>query len=251
MPRPRLNLPTKAALEKLAVAGVQPSHEQVLWLHELGMAVQMPAGIDRHLAGFPVRVGNVTLYPPTIGCSTWFCDYAVPWFEGQAHMADLAMAFALSNATHPDVLYRMTTAKDATATLKGWKRNLSCTWEDLLAGIDEIMGVGDGSAGSDDDGAKRREEQTDTIRGWGPVVSMLAMKCGGTPQDWLWKTPQECAIAMAGEIAWCDQSESIPKPSGKGDMLNPDHPKWQAMHRLQRAVGVIIKEHEERTPCQN
>src|SRR3990167_588410 len=78
--------------------GVEPTLDEIIWLHELGKRVENPTDGERlDLIGAPFFAGNVRLWRWTVSASVWFYELALPWFGDSDRLCFWAMAFALAH----------------------------------------------------------------------------------------------------------------------------------------------------------
>lgn len=94
---------SKMAVEEVAAlraAGVEPTVEEIVWLNDLGMTAEAPAGeAGAMLRGSPVRVGNVVLHPWTIASHSFY--RATHQHCRTEAGSSLLLAFALAHGTDP------------------------------------------------------------------------------------------------------------------------------------------------------
>lgn len=147
-------------------------------LHRAAQAVTNPDDEDESsLWAAPHQVGNILLYPLTLGVAVWMSEQASEWFGDKDPLADLAVAWALSLGQLPGELWEVRTARECKRRVRAWARKLTATPQQLGAALEKMLPSADPGA---DDGEKGG--------GYGPTISLLIREYGKSPEYWMWKT---------------------------------------------------------------
>jgi hypothetical protein len=127
----------RAEIADLQDAGVDPTPAEIVWLNELAIEVEQPAGrVAAHAAGEPVRMGpREVMWPFTLASAEWW-----QWVERNRVYttrdgARNALAFALCNGRTPDAFAGILTADDARRAVNAWTLRCGATPADREAAI--------------------------------------------------------------------------------------------------------------------
>jgi hypothetical protein len=122
-------------MEKLQAEGIAPTFEEIIWLNELGLAAEEPGGeVCQAMRGEPVRCGNVTLWPLTVGAHGWFYDRAIEHYETEDGIT-IALAFALANSREPSAFQSLLTQSEIRDEVNAWAFRCGATIAELRSGI--------------------------------------------------------------------------------------------------------------------
>jgi len=132
---------SKLAADEVATLrseGIEPTFDEIIWLNELGLAVEEPDGeVCAALRGSPVRCGNVILHPFTVASLEWYFRVAANHYDTEAGTS-LALAFALAHGDSPGVLRDLLTRRDIFNAVNEWKLTCSATLAELTAGVNRV-----------------------------------------------------------------------------------------------------------------
>jgi hypothetical protein len=130
----------ESEITAIRAEGIEPTVDEIVWLNDLGRTVENPSGrTDYALAGYPVRCGDVTLWPFSIASGTWFDDVACALFKTDA-MQFWCLAYALANARNPDVEWEALNEYDTVrSVVNGWALRCRCTAAELRGAVNRII----------------------------------------------------------------------------------------------------------------
>ena len=126
----------RAEITDLRADGIDPTADEIVWLNELAIEVESPAGrVPYHCAGEPVRMGNYTMWPFTVASAEWWARVA----NGKAFVTPdgsrNALAFCLCNGRTPDVFADLLTVDDAREAVNKWVMRCGATADERNAAI--------------------------------------------------------------------------------------------------------------------
>ena len=95
--KPKLSPVAKAGIQELRLNyGIEPTLDEIIWLHELGKA-QETAGHSDGTIEAPAKAGKAFLWPMTISAAQWYRNSALIWFHSSPLFVFYALAFALAH----------------------------------------------------------------------------------------------------------------------------------------------------------
>lgn len=232
METPRtLNEQAAAKLIELRGLGIEPTPDEIVWLHELGKRVADVMGeVDRDLLALPFRAGNVLLYPITIAAEIWLDGVASRCLPETAEYNN-AMLYALAHGKQETAFDGLHDAPSIRAAVRTWLRTVTATRAELIHAASKALRLEDSVPNHD------RPGLTDDKVTWAEYLSRVQEEVGGDLKDWLWKT-SACGVAAllrASVLRRCETN------SGDGE-----HPALvKAIDRLQKAFAAIVEAHKE------
>lgn len=230
--KPRVSLLYESAIAECKSAGVELTPEEYIWIYEAsrraidGAGNECPSFID-----LPVTIGNVTLWPMTLGAMMWWNSYGDKWYSEDKNTHVIAFAFCLANAKEKDLFSEMNSKVKADLKIVAWQSKTSsdCTITQLAWGIDKLNGQYDYIEISSPNETKvRNYSSTD----WGVVIAKL---CGAYHQPaeyFLWRLSQAAAI---------DMLINAPAPFG---YTKEDNENAKYFGEFREVVAHIIKIHK-------
>ena len=234
--RPTLSWVAQKAIAELRNLAVEPTLDEVLWLHELGLKVENPAGRGPGLAaGFPVRCGAVLLWPLTIGAGQWFSDVALPIF-GQSTQSFLCLAYAHAHARRPDVLEELTTRKTIWQAVRRWCRAMTLTPRELEICMARLQGKP-----AQDEPAKLQKKTAAADQAeWEDILAYLAVNVGEAVETWRWQIDRSIVLTIIRQYKRLSEED--------GERLDPDDPANVAAWNLHQAKLAIMDAHGVEPP---
>lgn len=254
--KPNLNRTAQSHVNELRNDyGIDPTLDEILWLHELGKRVENPIG-EVVRSGIPVKAGNVYLWPMTIMASAWFNDKAVVWFRGSDHILRYCLAFALvygrgkplppprrpwfsrffNDAKQPMLLSDLVDRDQAYHVVKRWAAGLQCRVAEMDAAIDAVL---------DDPGCEDEndDETPPACVDLEEVAQNLAILTGTDPAYWQWKTGRrECIRAYLRAVST--------ENARRGERSAPVRDAVSAaIADMRSAMQRIIKDHSGKKSC--
>ena len=192
---------------------IEPTLDDILWLHDLAKRVMRPGGAPHAgLAGAPVRVGNLTLWPMTIGAGEWFATVGLPLCEAKNAMGIYVTAYAMACARQPEVLLPIASWSQLRDCLKQFRRGMGVRAKELVAAVqcvlerDSIEMTGRG-----DDELEPERDDIGTYRKL--IAKLLTCYPGSSPDYWRWGLARSDAIRMVA--AWHEQQTRPGQPQGE------------------------------------
>lgn len=256
MARARISELARQHLAELRKSGIEPTDEQIVQIYLLGRAAQFGQDDARQVMFQGETVGNVTIYPLTLGAKVWLATQAAEWFENNPLLMDLAVFYAAANSKDA-AAFAFRTARDAKWKLIYWGIRVNAKESQIKETMERVSGEiigtekdafyhlvdvveqirkqpGNLNLGPVQTYIRRTETWTDS----GPIcetIGILMRYYGQTQEYWLWKVSDTVAASMIRQAA------RMEKDDDKGP--NPDDPAQQAYFALKRYVAEIKDKH--------
>ena len=194
--KPRVNLLYESAVKELKAAGVDITPDEYVWLYEAakkainGSGSECPAFIE-----IPVTIGDVTLWPMTIGAMLWWSRYAEEWYANDKTMQIIAMAYCMAHAKEPETILNLNSKAKADIALVAWQATTSskCTLGQLSWAIDKVNGQFDYV---DIHSENAVETLANSSADWGVIIAKLCGAYHMPARYFLWDLSQSAAIDM-------------------------------------------------------
>jgi len=260
MLKPKIHRLAREAIRRLKDDRIEPTLDEIVWLHNLAEKTEKVA--DPELLLFQCkRVGNINIYPMTIGARVWMLNVALKWFDGDDLLTDLSILYAYANSRKKNS-FNFETPKAARSTILKWANKITATEDEITNAFqkitpdndeDDLRGYGIVSdlidqiktnpislnlekamkyIKKDASGGIGHKEKAWAI----PYISMLMHYYPGkTESQWLWETAEELSFEMIQKISEFE----------KGDDDKPDmkDPSILAFNEFQKALTYIRKCH--------
>lgn len=220
MRSPPINELARAELFSLRQAGVVLTDAEVVHIVTLANKAVLGAVDPRSILFRGRTVGNLTLYPLTLGAKLWLVSEAHDWFSETDFTSALAMLYAMAFSRDPEA-FDFRDASHAKKCLTKWGRKITATESELRAAIRELT-----KSDSDDaDAVTLLEQLLDNIRkdptnlnlapslsyldsrttgletkNIIPSIAILMKTFGGTREQWLWGDNDETSILLLDAI---------------------------------------------------
>lgn len=194
--KPRLSALYQSACKECEAAGVDLSPEDYAWLYDASRRVIDDGNECPALLQVPVSIGNVTLYPRTIGASLWWDNYGEKWYgtaSKEQHV--VALAWMLAHSHDSGLFSRLESKWKADAAILAWSVKVAAriTPADLAWGVDRLFGQVDYV--ETDDGIRR--EDSPGAADWGAAIARLCAAYGRRPEYFLWEIDETlCATLL-------------------------------------------------------
>lgn len=251
MKLPQLSLMARAGLERLTRAGVVPDWDDVAALQALGLAMERPetGGPALSVLGCPVKVGNVTLWPWSIGAGRWYKERAAAWFAEWPEVDLLALAFSHCNSHSPAVLSALVTREETVKALTAWAEQCGATVKELSGALDCVLPPG----GPDGKGVKacpecgrRLNDNTEAdlppppdSAQWLDLVGALMQAFPGTGREyWTWTEPESGSMRLLRLYS--------ARQRAMGAEMDGTSPVMLATHAFESALRQIKAKHGAR-----
>jgi hypothetical protein len=131
-------------------------------------------------------VGNLRVYPLTIGAKLWL-EEAGRWWEGDDVMQALSIVYASSHSRQPES-FQFDSPREAKRAIKKELKTLNVTEDEVVTVLDELQRQQDG---------KPSKEDLSFI----PYLSLLMRHYGKDVDYWLWSITDDTAADLLKEIA--------------------------------------------------
>jgi len=195
------------------------------------------------------RVGNIKIYPMTIGARIWILSTAMKWFEDDTDMLDLVVLYGYANSRTPEKL-QFETPKEARKELNRWASTLNVTQDEITNAFSDI--VQDDSSGISvvmdlleqikcnptsldlTKAIKYTSSNTEiTEQNWMiPYIAILMHYYPGKNEsEWLWETSEDVCFEMIKKAMEFEKSED--------SKIDPNDPSLIAFNNFRKALAVI------------
>lgn len=190
----RSGLLFQSGIAKCRSAGIEPSPDEVVEIWRAAKSAVEGDGELPALLEVPVVVGNVVLYPRTLGAALWWDRFGERWFgNGTPQDQVVALAWMLAHARKPEVFERTRRKSVAVARIVAWQFGIaaSVTPAQLAWGIRKIFAhVGDAEE------APQGNDESASEADWGGVIARLCAAYGRRPEYFLWEIGERMAAEM-------------------------------------------------------
>lgn len=256
-PRPKLSLVAEAGIQELRRDhGIEPTLDEIIWLHELGKAQEAAGRIDGILEA-PAQAGNTFLWPVTIMASQWWRNYAMQWFKGYPLWSFYSFCFALAHgrglaipaaARHgwaerivretldireTRTLVDLQDRTEATEAIKAWLDRLGATKSELEAAFDFVHPVQDTPKKQNDDPAIVPPGVN-----YDDIVHQLATLSGTDPDYWRKRTSMTATLRAFINVVAIERARRGHNGPSVQDALGA------AIQNFRNAMVEIIKAHK-------
>jgi len=244
------------AIKKLRDDGIEPSLDEIIWLHNLAKKSEKYS--DPKLLLFSKKkIGNIDIYPMTMGAKVWLFTVAYKWFENDDMLIGIAQAYAYSHSRYPSS-FEFSTAKECRKVLLKWASKQSVSEEEIIKANDDneedledvtyeymlndlIARIKKDPSNIDLSSIQRkiiyREEKENNSENNMPFIPYMAMLSHYYPNktfnEWLWETPEELCLEMLIKMIDMEKVEE--------DKVDLNDPSILAGIEFTRAVNFIRK----------
>lgn len=231
-----MNPKFKSTLDRMAADGLCPDMvedwDALLRLHELAESITNPPADPNEsaLLNPAIRVGNVTVYRPSIGARWFIAERALDWFGPEDPLWLPAVGFVLAHSREPEVLWRCSTRAALEAEAAAWVRGVGATDGQLAVAVREAMGAGDDEPKADAGPATAVKHRRNPIHG--AILERLASEHGLSPETAVWRM-QEAEIG----VLWDNWKER--KRVEEGGTSDPDSRRIQKLIAYQNAEASL------------
>lgn len=253
--QPKLSRVAEAGIAELRQKhGIEPTLDEVIWLHELGKAQEAAGRVDGILDG-PVRAGEAFIWPMTISAAQWYRNNASVWFKHSPLFTFYALAFALCHGRGdpiPDTTHRgwferlvrrvldlretrtlcdLRDRRAAAEAVEAWLERIGASRRELEAAVDAVLKLGD----QPDDA----EEAADMPGvNYDDLIHELAMLSGTDPDYWRTKTSKDATIRAYVNVCNIERARRGSSGPPIADALT------EAIRAFRRAIVAIIEAHK-------
>lgn len=196
--KPKLNPAAEKELAAFKAEGISFDPADVLWLQHLADRMQNPHGRCDPLewVDVPYRVGNLDLWPLSLGAEVWLRGGPVEWFEDSGFYETLSIAYAMAFSRTPEAFQLVGDKKSAKKVLWRFAGNCGISFKSLHENVSRIMNLKDSVELSVPGEAITEPKAVK----WGDLLAMLCHELGGTVDDWLWKRTSSQISEMIAKL---------------------------------------------------
>lgn len=254
----------KLAADALTIDALE-DFDELTEINRLAEQVNNPAAKAqaRKLLSPPAKVGNVTLYPITLGAYMWHEEVIKAHFSEDPVMMVMATGYMLSIARSPRILNDLCDKADVTRAVKRWGRSCGATFDELSGAIEKLCG----DAPDDDRDvliSKIEKIIDEPLEGYdvafesvvsaveeyrqaaqidyGPLFSMLISEYNQPLEYWMWEAPISsidlCAQAYMEQIR--NEIKKQDAATGNQSAPNVNDPNVIATHNFMKAARVFV-----------
>lgn len=214
--KPRVSALYLSAVAECKTAG-ELLPEEYAWLYDAATRAIDVGNECPALLEVPVSVGNVVLYPLTIGAKIWWKTYGQKWWGEQADAdAVVSQAWLLAHSRDSRMFERLTSRPRCALAIMAWQLGIArrVTVAELAWGISRLFGHKDyvdvSMPGED---PRMEEREAAGSADWGALVARLCATYHRPPEYFLWQI---------GEPAACELLRKAPLPPGMKRDEEPD-----------------------------
>ena len=249
MPKPKIHKLARDAINKLRSENIEPTLDDIIQLHSLAQKTE--AIIDPGLLLFQFRlVGNIKIYPMTLGARLWILTTAMKWFEQEQDLLDLAVLYAYANSRTPEKMLKFETPKEARKELFRWASTLNVTQDEItnafadivqddLSGISVVMDLIEQikcnpSSLDLTKALKYTGGNADVVEhGWViPYIALLMHYYPGKSEaEWLWDVSEDICFEMI--------KKAMEFEKGEDSKIDPNDPSLIAFNNFRKAISII------------
>ena len=136
MKKQRISQLAQRKLADLRKEGIDPTDEEILHLHRLGSIAEHGISDGRALLHQSITIGEVEIYPLTIGAKLWFEAIAVEWFMNDQLMLEVAFMYCAAHSPYSDK-FKFKNHRKARDKITAWGLRVNLTEEQIM----EMIGV--------------------------------------------------------------------------------------------------------------
>ena len=216
--------------------GIEPTLDEVVWLHEIGKEMMSPGGsAPAHALGMPVTIGSgsgaLSLWPHTVGASQWWMR-AAKWFEEEEDGEQVwVLIYSLVFARNADKLRSCSNRALTMEAVEALKADAFVTQEEITWALEQLLPDSEDQPKSDKDVSNESAEEQS-----GKFLSAMCLEFGGTPEDWRWAEDS----SFLGDMLRHSQAQ---KAAAQG--IQCTDPARRADSKMLAAKIAIIESHKE------
>jgi len=122
------------AFRKFKEEGIAVTTEEVILLNSLAYDTEKVSDPELLLYTYKT-VGNLKIYPMTLGARIWLLSVGLKWFEDDEQLTDLAILYTYANSQTLEAL-QFGSAKEAKKAILKWAKTVKATEDDILKAFD-------------------------------------------------------------------------------------------------------------------
>lgn len=266
--KPKISKITLDAINELNKCGIEPTVEEICWLYDLGNETEKIEDLEiRMMIG--KRVGDMTLYPLSIGAKIFLATDVQDWFLNDRIMYEAAFIYTLCHSRNPE-MFEFKNKNECTKTITKFSRKLKFSTVEFEEAIKDILKENPNEIKKYDqlyslvtelidlkrnnkdinlnkiemwikeDANKSKNNNSDSsiIN----IISLLMMYFGKDKNYWLWECSEHECIQMINEAL---KIESAKNGVSKGKVtVNVNDASSQLLIKLRRTINYIKNEHK-------
>jgi hypothetical protein len=201
IPKPRVSLLVQQAIQEIKDTGVEPTVDEIVWLHSLAVKYILPSASRPSLyLRSPLTFKGVRFHPLTIQARMWLERCAFEWWPGEQNVVPL-LAFAMGVSFEAYVFDPLYDQGDATKTYTEFLRGCKLTAEELTWCVSQVLGIGDEVAEvADVKGLLKQKPEPDDpdcpVLEWGEIVNKLVAATGLHPRTFLSEMSEDACFDL-------------------------------------------------------
>lgn len=118
------------AYKELETNKITPTVDEVIEIYELGKKAQEYTHDSKLLMMAFKEVGNVKIYPLTLGARLFIEEIAKDWFSEDEYLVSLSLLFALAHSREPDK-FNFKGKVDAEKAIREWAKTVNVTQSEI------------------------------------------------------------------------------------------------------------------------
>lgn len=234
--KPRISALLQGAVAEIRGAGVEPTVEEIIWLHSLCERQVLPSADDppQYLALPVVLHPRVTLFPLTLEATMWLEGFPRKWWPGDKNRLFDATAYAMARSGTGKGFIKLTNRTTAMARIIAWVRLLPVSEDRLAWGVLQLLDNKE-TVDVDAAGLTAPHREDAEVADWGEVICQLCGAYHLAPQVFLQMPVGVCV----------DMLRRAPVPGGASGMAERDNPvAKQAFIHFRLVLRHIINLHK-------
>ena len=243
------------AFRKFKEEGIAVTTEEVILLNSLAHDTEKVSDPELLLYTYKT-VGNLKIYPMTLGARIWLLSVGLKWFENDEKLTDLAILYTYAHSQQLEAL-QFGSAKEAKRAINKWARTVRATEADILKAFDveeadevqleaeyllrdvvEQLKTNPASLNlskhtkflQKSDG--KSTEDIESNFGVPAIALLMHYYPGKKMEEWLWDTSEELCLELI------EQAKKIEGGTEK-ETIDPNDPAIIAFNKFQKAVTHI------------
>jgi len=236
MSKRRLNPLTQRAVAALVAetghALTLDDFDHIAHLNRLADKITEPADkSEQEILALPVPCGNSVFSPPSLAKLYWYATYAVPWFQKDEDLLEMAFGFILASDNTRACLASLSTPEIAGDAVRTWWAAQECTMDEYVVARNRVWRE------RDDD----EDDEGDSV--FGPTCALLAREYGENPAWWFYEADINLIRSMLAEYVASVEAEIKAQrkaTKGGGRMAKPVAPPMTPSMQAQRRFRLFL-----------
>lgn len=229
----KLHRLAKGKLAEIRALKIVPTDEEILQINDLARVAQYGASDPRFLLYQYKRIGNLKVYPLSLGAKL-FVLYTIPeMFPENETLQSISWLYAAAYSREPEK-FEFETAAHARETLTKWGKKISATPDEAVEAIRVLSSRELVTAQTKPDPMKERDAEFAPEEPLSYVVPLIGLLMhffpGQEEKYWLWSVSEErCSDLLRQAV----------KMKNGGESIDVHDPAIVALYRLNGYVNEI------------